>query len=158
MLRKAFLFAFLFVAAIINAQEVHLPNINVDITEMMATGHPTKMLSGGYCINLNDDSAQIRLPYIGRVHTPMFGDNRLDFTEPCEDIEIAETKKKDGRKLTFKVRHNSESLRFVLTIYKDASADVYMQPLNADGCNYRGEWTVGEVRESSKVITITRKD
>lgn len=120
-----------------NAQNI---KFKADISDMFPMAYSAKTGLTGFSFEMRNDSAFVHLPYIGEVYTPTLNNDGLNFDEPCKDITVNPTKKKDGRKIDFSLRHDIVSYKFSITLWDNNRMDIYMQPSNAQGCNYSGEW------------------
>ena len=111
-----------------------------DITEMMPVAYPPRLGLSGFSFTMRNDSAYLHMPYMGQVYNPTFDNEGLNFGEPCEKMSIKPTKKKDGKKIDFKISHGFVNYRFRITMWDNNSIDISMQPSNAQSCNYMGTW------------------
>lgn len=111
-----------------------------DINEMLPMSYPVRSGLSGFSLELRNDSAFVHLPYMGQVYNPVYGGDGTNFDEPYKGMKVTPTKKKDGRKLKFDVKHEFVTYRFDVTLWDNNNIDILMQPGNAQGCSYMGKW------------------
>lgn len=137
MIKKFFVIVMFFCAIGLKAQDI---KFKADIRQMIPMSYSPQPGLSGFSFEMRNDSAFVYLPYIGRVDNPTFGNDGLNFDAPCEEMKVKSTKKKNGRKLDFKVKHDIVTYRFQVTLWDNNSIDIMMQPSNAQSCSYSGEW------------------
>lgn len=121
----------------VKAQEVKFQS---DIDMMTPMSYSPKNGLTGFSFDMRNDSVFVHLPYIGQVYTPTFNNDGLNFNEPVTDLKQKDTKKKDGKELTFTVRHDIVKYDFRITLWDNNHIDINMQPSNAQSCSYMGSW------------------
>lgn len=121
----------------VNAQKI---DFKADINEMMPMSYPARSGLSGFSFEMRNDSAFVHLPYMGEVYNPTYNNDGLNFDEPCSGISIKPTKKKDGQIISFTLRHDIVSYKFDITLWDNNRLDIFMQPSNAQSCDYMGEW------------------
>ena len=89
---------------------------------------------------MRNDSAFVHLPYMGEVYNPTYSNDGLNFDEPCSELSVKPTKKKDGQIIGFTLKHDIVTYKFNITLWDNNRLDIFMQPSNAQNCNYMGEW------------------
>lgn len=137
MIKKFFVIVMFFCAIGLKAQDI---KFKADIRQMIPMSYSPQPGLSGFSFEMRNDSAFVYLAYIGRVDNPTFGNDGLNFDAPCEEMKVKPTKKKNGRKLDFKVKHDIVTYRFQVTLWDNNSIDIMMQPSNAQSCSYSGEW------------------
>lgn len=111
-----------------------------DINEMSPMSFEPKHGLSGFSLEMRNDSAFVYLPYMGRVYNPT-DDDEFSFEQPYTELSVKPTKKNDGKKLNFKVRHDIVTFTFNVTLWDNNRIDILMQPSNAQSCSYSGQWT-----------------
>lgn len=111
-----------------------------DVTEMSPRRYPSCNVSYGYHIELRNDSSFIYLPYMGEVHSPILNDCGLNFIHPYKNMNIARNKKGTATIASFCVNHGILTYTFRLEAFDGGYFSLYVQPSNAQGCNYSGRW------------------
>lgn len=111
-----------------------------DITHMSPMAYPAQAGLTDFSFEMRNDSAFVHLPYIGEVYNPSFNSEGLNFAAPCKDITVKPTKKNDGRRIGFTVKHDVVTYNFNVTLWDGNHIDIFMQPSNAQSCSYMGEW------------------
>lgn len=127
--------AFILTATVFAQDEL---KFRADIHTMSPQSYPTQAGLTEFYLEIDGDTADIYLPYMGEVYMPTFGSDGLNFKAKCADLETAPTKKKDGCEITFSVRHDIVTYRFSITMYASNTIYVHVQPSNAQGCSYIG--------------------
>lgn len=130
-----------------NAQKIEF---KADVNEMLPMSYPARTGLTGFSFEMRNDSAFVHLPYMGEVYNPTYNNDGLNFDEPCSDISVKPTKKKDGQIIGFTLKHDIVSYKFNVTLWDNNRLDIFMQPSNAQSCNYMGEWERQEKKESKK--------
>lgn len=121
-----------------------------DINEMSPMSYPARSGLSGFSFEMRNDSAFVHLPYMGEVYNPTYNNDGLNFDEPCSDITIKPTKKKDGQFIGFTLKHDIVTYKFNITLWDNYRLDIFMQPSNAQSCNYMGEWERCENKSKKK--------
>lgn len=121
----------------LSAQKIEF---KADINEMFPMSYPARSGLTDFSFEMRNDSAFVHLPYIGEVYTPTFSNDGLNFDAPCIGLSIKPTKKKDGQKIEFSVKHDTVNYKFNVTLWDNNRIDIFMQPSNAQSCNYMGDW------------------
>lgn len=135
---RGLLFTLLMSSAMtIMAQKIEF---KADINEISPMSYPARAGLSGFSFELRNDSAFVYLPYMGEVHNPSYSNDGLNFAEPCSDMSVKPTKKTDGKIIEFGLRHDAVKYKFNVTLWDNNRLDIFMQPSNAQGCNYSGEW------------------
>ena len=121
----------------VNAQKIEF---KADINEMSPMSYPARSGLSDFSFEMRNDSAFVHLPYMGEVYNPTYNNEGLNFEAPCVGLIVKPTKKKDGRMIEFSLKHDIVSCRFNITLWDNNRIDIFMQPSNAQSCNYMGEW------------------
>lgn len=137
MKKKLFSIILLFGAMSAMAQKIEF---KADINEMIPISFPSRSGLSDFSFEMRNDSAFVHLPYIGEVYNPTYNNDGLNFSEPYTKLSVKPTKKKDGQVITFSLRHDIVSYKFIVTLWDNNKIDINMQPSNAQNCNYMGEW------------------
>lgn len=138
MKKDMFLLLALMMLSVMNvyAQKV---SFKADITTMIPMRYTPQYGLSSYGIEMKDDTVTVHLPYIGNVYNPSYNNDGLNFTEPCKNLKVKDRKKKDGKVVSFKVRHDNVGYEFQVTLFDNNNCSVFMNPNNGDSCNYDGE-------------------
>lgn len=131
-------FFLLFVSSNCNAQGV---NFVADVNEMSPMSYPAQYGLTDFTFQIRNDSAFVRLPYMGNVYNPTLDNEGLNFGAPCNDLKESSTTKNDAKIIHFTLNRNIVTYRFRVTLYNNEQIDIFMQPSNAQSCSYRGTWT-----------------
>lgn len=110
-------------------------DFRLNVSQMVPSSYPSKMLSYGYSVTVRNDSAFVYLPYMGRVYRPVLNDDGLNFALPIEKFQV-KTLRKGARKIEFSVRKMPVLYKFSLTVYPNGRADIFLLPDNAQGISY----------------------
>ena len=111
-----------------------------DINEMSPMSYPARSGLSGFSFEMRNDSAFVHLPYMGEVYNPAYSNDGLNFDELCSALTIKPTKKNDGHIIGFTLKHDIVKYKFNITLWDNNRLDIFMQPSNAQSCNYMGEW------------------
>lgn len=133
------LLSFIFVCGAMTAM-AQTVEFKADINEMSPMSYRPRSGLSGFSFEMRNDSAFVHLPYIGEVYSPTYGNDGLNFDEPCSGITVKPTKKNDGQIIAFVLRHDIVTYKFSITLWDDKHLDIFMQPSNAQCCSYMGEW------------------
>lgn len=120
-----------------------------DVSEILPMAYPARSGLSGFSFDMRNDSAFVHLPYIGEVYNPTFSNDGLNFDEPCSDISVKPTKKNNGKVIAFTLKHDIVTYKFSITLWDNNRLDIFMQPSNAQSCNYMGDWK-GPEKTASK--------
>lgn len=123
-----------------NALETDRYTIDIDyMNPSQGAGHP---LTNNYSITVRNDSLISHLPYAGRAYTiPYGGGKALNFSSPISSYK-KETKKKGETEITIGLRNEEDSYTYRLTVYKDGSVSLHVQPTQRQSISFSGEMDV----------------
>jgi len=98
---------------------------------------PAKSLSYGYYVGIHGDKIDSYLPYFGVVsQVPYGGGNGLNFNG---DIAYySENITGDKHEITINVKTDEDTFVYVLTIYENASATVFVRGMYRDAITFNG--------------------
>lgn len=113
-------------------------NFRLAVSQMMPSAYPSRTVSYGYSVAVRNDSAFVYLPYMGRVYRPVMNDDGLNFALPVEKFNV-EDKGKGTRRIAFSVRKQAVRYDFVLTVYANGTADIFLRPDNAQSISYMAD-------------------
>lgn len=113
-------------------------SFRLDVSQMQPSSYPSKQVSSGYFVAIRNDTAFVYLPYMGRVYRPVLNDEGLNFSSPAEGFKVT-AKRKGIRQVAFFVRNRPVRYDFVLTVYPDGRADIFLRPDNAQGISYMAD-------------------
>lgn len=147
MITRLLTLAFLFCSLPVNAQEIEF---KADINEMLPMAYQPRTGLSGFSFEMRNDSAFVHLPYMGEVYNPTYCNDGLNFDEPCKELTVKPTKKKDGKMVSFTLKHDIVTYHFNITLWDNNRIDIFMQPSNAQSCNYMGEWEKEEKKEKDE--------
>ena len=115
-----------------------------DVYEMSPMSYRARAGLSGFSFEMRNDSAFVHLPYMGEVYGPTYSNDGLNFDEPCSEYSVKPTKKEDGQIIVFTLKHDIVTYKFRITLWDNNRLDIFMQPSNAQSCNYSGEWESGK--------------
>lgn len=121
----------------VNAQKIEF---KADINEMSPMSFPARSGLTDFSFEMRNDSVFVHLPYMGEVYNPTYNNEGLNFDAPFVGLSVKPTKKKDGQLIEFSLKHDIVNYRFNVTLWDNNRIDIFMQPSNAQSCNYMGEW------------------
>lgn len=110
----------------------------LNVSQMLPTSYPSKLLSYGYSVAVRNDSAFVHLPYMGRVYRPVWNSDGLHFRLPVEDYKVSEMRK-GGLRIEFTVRDRSVRYDFILKVFPGGNADIFLRPDNAQSISYMAD-------------------
>ena len=137
MFKRLLSIIFLFGTITVMAQKIEF---RADINEMSPMSYPARSGLSGFSVERRNDSAFVHLPYMGEVYNPTYSNDGLNFDGPCSELSVKPTKKKDGQIIGFTLKHDIVIYKFNITLWDNKRLDIFMQPSNAQSCNYMGEW------------------
>lgn len=138
---------FIFGTITVMAQKVEF---KADINEMSPRSYPARSGLSGFSFEIGNDSAFVHLPYMGEVYNPTYSNDGLNFNAPCCDLTVKPTKKKVGQIIAFTLKHDIVTYKFNITLWDNNRLDIFMQPSNAQSCNYMGEWEKSDKTQKKK--------
>lgn len=147
MFKRLISIIFLFGTITVMAQKIEF---RADINEMSPMSYPARSGLSGFSFEMRNDSAFVHLPYMGEVYNPTYSNDGLNFDEPCSDLSVKPTKKKDGQIIGFTLKHDIVTYKFNITLWDNNRLDIFMQPSNAQSCNYMGEWEKSDKTQKKK--------
>lgn len=111
--------------------------------QMLPLRGRTRMLTDVYEVRYSKDTLVVNLPYAGRAFSADYGSTTsvLDFKSTDFTVK-KEQGKKDSWIVTIKPNDNKEIQSMQFTIYSKTSADLFVQCMNRDAINFRGNWDV----------------
>lgn len=154
MIRRLISLLFIFASTEVMAQKISFTS---DINEMIPMSYPSRSGLSDFSFAMRNDSAFVHLPYMGDVYNPTFTNEGLNFDEPCSNITVKSTKKKDGKVINFSLRHDVVNYRFEITLWDNDRLEIFMQPSNAQNCRYMGDYTLMEEKEEKVSSTNNKK-
>lgn len=98
-------------------------------------------LTSDYDLKIKNDSAFAYLPYYGVAHVAPYNsaDGGIEFSEPMSDYTFTENKKKDGWKITFKVKIRIYGADVYIDIYKNGSSFLTVNSFERESISFSGE-------------------
>ncbi|WP_417887996.1 DUF4251 domain-containing protein [Zunongwangia sp.] len=92
-------------------------------------------------IRMNKDSVSIYLPYFGvRQMGGGYGSTGgIEYDGIAKDLEILEKPNKEKIEIHFSVKNNTENLLFLITLYKNGSAQTFVTSSERDNISYSGK-------------------
>ena len=116
-------------------------SFKADINSMSPMSYPAQTGLTDFYFQLDGDTADIYLPYMGEVYAPAFNSDGLNFRGKCNDLKVVPNKKKNGREITFSIKNDIVDYRFCITLFDNGTTYIYVRPSNAQGCSYTGTAT-----------------
>jgi len=132
--RLPFIILMLLVSISSQAQKV---KIKAYINEIVPMNAPSRTIPD-YVIELRNDSAFFHLP-AEKDYDPVSGFDGPDFDKPYYDLSIKDTKKKNGKIVSFKAKPIVEH-QFKMTLWDNKKIDIDMQLSYGSHCHYSGYW------------------
>ncbi len=128
-----------------NSAEVTRKVQSKDFTIKVNYALPTRgsqiYLTSNYDLRIKNDSAFAYLPYYGVAYVAPYNssDGGIKFSEPMYDYVLTENKKKDGWKVTFKVKTTIYEVNVYLDIYKNGSSFLTVHSFERESISFSGE-------------------
>src|SRR5574344_1045112 len=99
-------------------------------------------LTGTYYLQMQGDSAEMRLPFYGQTNDPLLhAKGGVDVKNNITSKSIKATPKGDGWEIKFKIASDFEYYDVKVTIYYDDGADFYLFPSYRSDMSYYGTAT-----------------
>lgn len=97
-----------------------------------------RQLSTGYVLTVHGDSLTCDLPYMGRVYQPTISSNSgLTFTSTKFTYENT-VRKKGGWSVNIQTKDQSNSRRFIVTVFEDGNVSMNVNCTERQPVSYRG--------------------
>lgn len=113
-------------------------------------------------LRFSRDSVDVFLPYFGqRQSGGGYGQREggIVYKGVPEDLNIIESEKKKNILIRFSGQQGSENLRFLLELYPDGGANIYVNSSQRDAISYRGDFSVfPEKQKQSADILLNRQN
>ena len=114
---------------------------------MIPAKGPGRALTTDYSLTLRNDSLISYLPYAGRAYNiPYGGGKALNFEAPVGKYQ-KKTRKNGDTEITVKLKNEEDSYIYRLTISKDGSAWIYIQPTQRQGISFSGKMETNEGKD-----------
>ena len=117
-------------------------NFRADINSMSPMSYPTQTGLTEFYFQLDGDTADVYLPYMGEAYVPAFNNDGLNFREKCNNLSIVPNKKKNGYEINLTIKHDIIEYRFNITLYDNGTTYINVRPSNAQSCSYTGTATL----------------
>jgi len=119
-------------------------SFEIEVDYMMPLRGGAEVLSGTYSVSVKDEKLNSYLPYKGQARSiPYGGGNGLNF-EATIDEYTDKGFKKDSREIQIKVQDDGDSYVYVITVYDNGRADIFVQSRNRDDISFRGNLNIPE--------------
>ena len=115
-------------------------NFRIEVDYMFPRRWSARSLDYGYSLELKNDSVICHLPYMGVAYQADFDTDGLNFEKPITRYNIKKGKK-NRLQIGFFCRKSIVDYQFIVTLFPNGKATIYMNPSNAESINYDGELT-----------------
>lgn len=133
--------ALAFVATVAMAQS---KPIHIEVNNMVPQKYPSRVVSGGYFLHLEEGVVELHLPYMGESYFPSFNSDGLNFKEPVTNLKEKTKKKKSGLRTdtSFKVEHEGSRYDITVTTWENGETGfITVNPMSGTSCEYSGPET-----------------
>lgn len=126
---------------------INAGNFQIKVNYMIPAKGPGRALTTDYSLTLRNDSLISYLPYAGRAYNiPYEGGKALNFEAPVGKYQ-RKTRKNGDTEITVKLKNEEDSYIYRLTISKDGSAWIYIQPTQRQGISFSGKMETNEGKD-----------
>ena len=115
-------------------------NFRIEVDYMFPRRWSARSLDYGYSLELRNDSVIGHLPYMGVAYQADFDTDGLNFEKPITRYNIKKGKK-NRLQIGFFCRKSIVDYQFIVTLFPNGKASIYMNPSNAESISYDGELT-----------------
>ena len=126
--------------ALMNGQ---LPQLafKVRVSQMYPQRYYSRPVLSEFTLEVKDGWLYSNLPYIGQVHSPSFYSvsKGLNFEAPIQDFAKRRNEKKHNSEFEFAVKNEEDSYVYVVTIYDNGTADIYVKAQKRDAIRFSGD-------------------
>lgn len=122
----------------------------IDVDYMYPMKGRSRALTSLYSLEVKNDSIYSYLPYVGEAYSvPYGGGTGLNFRAPISQYE-SKAGKKGATEVLLKTRNEEDSYTFRITIYKDGTSRIHVQPNNRQSISFSGKINLDDQQEASK--------
>ncbi len=122
----------------------------IDVDYMYPMKGRSRALTSLYSLEVKNDSIYSYLPYVGEAYSVPYGGGKgLNFRAPISQYESKEGKK-GVTEVLLKTRNEEDSYTFRITIYKDGTSRIYVQPNNRQSISFSGKINPDDQQGPSK--------
>ena len=124
-------------------QHEQLPQLafKVRVSQMYPQRYYSRPVLSEFTLEVKDGWLYSNLPYIGQVHSPSFYSvsKGLNFEAPIQDFAKRRNEKKHSNEFEFAVKNEEDSYVYVVTIYDNGTADIYVRAQKRDAIRFSGD-------------------
>ena len=124
-------------------QHEQLPQLafKVRASQMYPQRYYSRPVLSEFTLEVKDGWLYSNLPYIGQVHSPSFYSvsKGLNFEAPIQDFAKRRNEKKHNSEFEFAVKNEEDSYVYVVTIYDNGTADIYVTAQKRDAIRFSGD-------------------
>lgn len=115
-------------------------NYTIKAEQMMPMGGKTKNLSGGYALEIHDDSAKAHLPFFGRAtQVPYGGDGGIKFDEKMKGYKISQDDSNNLWYIEFQVNaSDGYNYQFYITVFDNGRSSININSSQRDPISFYG--------------------
>jgi len=116
-------------------------SFTIDVTEMYPLSYEARLALHDFSLTIRNDSAIVRLPYLGQAYIPSFEYDGLHFDHLYKEMKVTKKKNDDSIFLSFYVKHGTIDHLFIITVYPNHKAYINVIPSNSQSCSFGGTWS-----------------
>lgn len=122
----------------------------IDVDYMYPMKGRSRALTSLYSLEVKNDSIYSYLPYVGEAYSvPYGGGKELNFRAPTSQYE-SKAGKKGATEVILKTRNEEDSYTFRITVYKDGTSRIHVQPNNRQSISFSGKINLDNQQEAPK--------
>lgn len=115
-------------------------NFHVAITTMFPRKGPSKTLSHGYYLSVENGVMDSYLPYFGEVYTSYIGATGVVFKEKIDAWQIERNEKRHFTRLTMLIKRSEDNYTYRLDVYDNATASLFVYCNRREDISYEGDF------------------
>lgn len=122
----------------------------IDVDYMYPMKGRSRALTSLYSLEVKNDSIYSYLPYVGEAYSVPYGGGKgLNFRAPISQYE-SKAGKKGVTEVILKTRNEEDSYTFRITVYKDGTSRIHVQPNNRQSISFSGKINLDNQQEAPK--------
>lgn len=122
----------------------------IDVDYMYPMKGRSRALTSLYSLEVKNDSIYSYLPYVGEAYSVPYGGGKgLNFRAPISQYE-SKAGKKGATEVILKTRNEEDSYTFRITVYKDGTSRIHVQPNNRQSISFSGKINLDNQQEAPK--------
>lgn len=116
--------------------------LHIDVNSMSTLRYGTRMVSGGFFLELRGDTLNSYLPYLGQVYySPVVSTPQgLNFEEPLLGYYVSHPKASTWR-IDMVARTREDQFHYIVDVYDNGKAYIRVQGQNRDAISFDGDCT-----------------